>query len=428
MKNQIVLTMLSLAALNVAAQDVVVKKDGSTILAKVLEVNQDNIKYKKFSNQNGPTYTINLSDVMSVNYENGEKEDFNNSSITNNANQGNEAKEIIKDAAPNNSELLNLYAKDYHLNPSYKLKDKETSFGIAFLSFSNSSILSNDEIEIYLERDQTQHPDNTMFGTFNANLKSSPLFRYDIVFKNKTSKIIYVDLANCFRTTNLGVSYCYYSSDIVTENKQSTSGGSFNLGGITNAAGIGGVAGSLANATTVGKSNSTSLSKTHINQRILQIPPKGKVCLSKFEYVTEKKATSLSFGIYELINQGEEFFFSDQVDRVTNSLKLESKVLPLKIGSVKMGEERRFNIDDSPFVVNYHLVYSTKEDFSTYSVLSPMLYINKIIGLKNQLTLREWCNEDNLKEIIQSFGEYTIVGPILLKKNKVVKTGLLGAF
>ena len=172
---------------------------------------------------------------------------------------------------------------------SYKLKDKETSFGIAFLSFSNSSILSNDEIEIYLERDKTQHPDNKIFGTFTENLKSAPLFRYDIVFKNKTSKIIYVDLANCFRTTNLGVSYCYYSSDIVTENKQSTSGGSFNLGGITNAAGIGGVAGSLANATTVGKSNSTSLSKTHINQRILQIPPKGKVCMSEFEYVTEKK-------------------------------------------------------------------------------------------------------------------------------------------
>ena len=61
MKNQIVLTMLSLAALNVAAQDVVVKKDGSTILAKVLEVNQDNIRYKKYSNRKGPTYTIRIS-------------------------------------------------------------------------------------------------------------------------------------------------------------------------------------------------------------------------------------------------------------------------------------------------------------------------------------------------------------------------------
>ena len=417
MKKQIVLTMLSLSALYVAAQDVVVKKDGSTILAKVLEVNQDNIKYKKFSNQNGPTYTINLSDVMSVNYENGEKEDFNNSSITNDANQGNEAKEITKDVAPNNSELLNLYAKDYQLNPAYKLKDKETLHGLVFLSFTNASILSNDEVEIYLERDRTQHPDQKL----GVGSNSSPLFRYDIVLKNKTNKSIYVDLANCFKTTNLGVSYCYYSSDIITENKESTSGGSFNLGGLTNAVGIGGVAGSLANATTVGKSNATSLSKTHINQRILQIPPKGRTCLSKFEYVTEKKATSFTYGKYELLNQGEEFFFSEPMSQdrnIANSLKLDCKTLPLNLGPVKMGEERKFTIENTPYTANYHLVYSTKEDFSTYSVLSPTLYINKIIGLKNQLTLREWCNEDNLKEIIQYFGEYTIAGPIILKKTE----------
>ena len=415
MKNQIVLTMLSLAALNVAAQDVVVKKDGSTILAKVLEVNQDNIKYKKFSNQNGPTYTINLSDVMSVNYENGEKEDFNNSSITNDANQGNEAKEITKDVAPNNSELLNLYAKDYQLNPAYKLKDKETLHGLVFLSFTNASILSNDEVEIYLERDRTQHPDQKL----GVGSNSSPLFRYDIVLKNKTNKSIYVDLANCFKTTNLGVSYCYYSSDIITENKESTSGGSFNLGGITNAVGIGGVAGSLANATTVGKSNATSLSKTHINQRILQIPPKGRTCLSKFEYVTEKKATSFTYGKYELLNQGEEFFFSEPMSQdrnIANSLKLDCKTLPLNLGSVKMGEERKFTIENTPYTANYHLVYSTKEDFSTYSVLSPTLYINKIIGLRKDLFLHEWCDENALKAIVNDFGDHTIVGPILLSK------------
>lgn len=417
MKNLILFTMLSLAALNVAAQDVVVKKDGSTILAKVLEVNQDNIKYKKYSNQNGPTYTISISDIMSVNYENGDKEDYSNSSNTNDNNS--EEKEIVKDAAPNNSELLNLYAKDYHLNPSYKLKDKETLSGIAFLSFSNTSILSNDEIEIYLERDQTQHPDNTIFGTFTPDLKSSPLFRYDIVLKNKTSKIIYVDLANCFRMTNLGVSYCYYSSDIVTESKQNTRGSSFNIGGITNAVGIGGAIGNLANATTIGKSNTTTLSKTHISQRILQIPPKGKICLSKFEYVTEKKATKLSFGIYELINQGEELFFSEPKSNerfIANSFQLDCKILPLKLDPLKMGEERRFTIENSPYTANYHLVYSTKEDFSTYIVLSPTLYINKIIGLNNHLDLKQWCNEDKLKDIVLNFGEYTIVGPILLKK------------
>lgn len=418
MKKQVVLTLLSLAAINVAAQDVVVKKDGSTILAKVLEVNQDNIKYKKFSNPNGPTYTIGLSDVLAVNYENGEKEDYSNSSDTN-ANSR-EPKEIAKNASANNAELLHLYAKDYHLNPSYKIKDKESLCGIAFLSFTNTSIISNDEIEISLERDQTQHPDKTIWGLSKSNpgQTSSPLFRYDIVLKNKTNHIIYIDLANCFRTTNLGVSYCYYSSDIITENKENTGGVSFNLGGITNAAGIGGVVGNLANATNIGKSRSTSLSKTHINQRILQIPPKGRAYLSKFEYVTEKESTSLTYGKYELLNQGEEFYFSSNCDLIlyhqaANSLKLDCIKLATTLGPVKMGEEKEFNTDNSPYIVNYHLVYSTKEDFSTYSVLSPTLFIHKIIGLSKLLNLREWCNEDAIKRVVDNFGDYTIVGPIL---------------
>ena len=60
----------------VQAQDVIVKRDGSTILSKVLEVNQNDIKYKKFSNQQGPTYTIDKAEVMSINYEGGDKDAF----------------------------------------------------------------------------------------------------------------------------------------------------------------------------------------------------------------------------------------------------------------------------------------------------------------------------------------------------------------
>lgn len=61
------------------AQDVIVNKDGSTILSKIIEVNSSDIKYKKFSNLDGPTYTINKSDVVSVNYENGDRDDFKES-------------------------------------------------------------------------------------------------------------------------------------------------------------------------------------------------------------------------------------------------------------------------------------------------------------------------------------------------------------
>ena len=43
------------------AQDVIVKTDNSTILSKVLEITSTEIKYKKWNNQDGTTYSINRS-------------------------------------------------------------------------------------------------------------------------------------------------------------------------------------------------------------------------------------------------------------------------------------------------------------------------------------------------------------------------------
>ena len=53
------------------AQDVIVKKDGSTIISKVLEISDAQIKYKTHDNQSGPTYTISSSEVLRINYPNG---------------------------------------------------------------------------------------------------------------------------------------------------------------------------------------------------------------------------------------------------------------------------------------------------------------------------------------------------------------------
>ena len=68
------MSLIVFLATNAFAQDIIVKKDGSTIMSKVLEIGTSEIKYKKFSNQQGPIYTIARSDVMAINYENGEKE------------------------------------------------------------------------------------------------------------------------------------------------------------------------------------------------------------------------------------------------------------------------------------------------------------------------------------------------------------------
>ena len=59
------------------SQDVLTKKSGEDIQAKVLEVTSSEVKYKKFDNQNGPTFTILKSDLLMIRYENGTKDLFN---------------------------------------------------------------------------------------------------------------------------------------------------------------------------------------------------------------------------------------------------------------------------------------------------------------------------------------------------------------
>lgn len=56
------------------AQDVIVKKNGSTILCRILEVNSSEVVYKKWNNLKGNNYVMERSDVTAINYENGKKE------------------------------------------------------------------------------------------------------------------------------------------------------------------------------------------------------------------------------------------------------------------------------------------------------------------------------------------------------------------
>jgi hypothetical protein len=58
------------------AQDMITKKSSEDIKAKILEVTTTEIKYKKFEDQTGPTFSILKSDVLMVRYENGSKDVF----------------------------------------------------------------------------------------------------------------------------------------------------------------------------------------------------------------------------------------------------------------------------------------------------------------------------------------------------------------
>ena len=60
--------LFCLMSIGTSAQDVIIRKNGDEIQAKVLAVSDSEIDYKKWSNQNGPTYTMSKEDVFCLLY------------------------------------------------------------------------------------------------------------------------------------------------------------------------------------------------------------------------------------------------------------------------------------------------------------------------------------------------------------------------
>ena len=68
--------MLFLCSMSVWAQDVIVKKDGSTVVCRVLEVTKTEVIYKKWSDLQGSNYIVNQKDLTAIHHENGTKTTF----------------------------------------------------------------------------------------------------------------------------------------------------------------------------------------------------------------------------------------------------------------------------------------------------------------------------------------------------------------
>ncbi len=85
-----------LSPLFASAQDVITLKSGDEIQAKVTEVGQTEVKYKRFDNPDGPTYTVSKSDIFMVKYQNGQKEVFKDEQPAQNNNGNNDDGEFWK--------------------------------------------------------------------------------------------------------------------------------------------------------------------------------------------------------------------------------------------------------------------------------------------------------------------------------------------
>lgn len=77
MKKTILLLTAAFGGMTIAAaQDLIVKKDATQVEAKVTEITPDAVRYKRFSNPDGPTYVVPVVEIDYIQYVNGEKDYF----------------------------------------------------------------------------------------------------------------------------------------------------------------------------------------------------------------------------------------------------------------------------------------------------------------------------------------------------------------
>lgn len=59
---------------NISAQDIIVKRNGDELQCRILEVSKNEVKYKRWTNQDGPAFSEKKSNIFMIKYENGDKD------------------------------------------------------------------------------------------------------------------------------------------------------------------------------------------------------------------------------------------------------------------------------------------------------------------------------------------------------------------
>lgn len=352
------LLLLACVATHAYSQDVIVKKDGSTILSKVLEVSSTEIKYKKFSNLEGPTYTISVAELLSINYANGDKDDF--------------SKVATPGAAPAQSEMdMQVTEEDKKANSNAlkKLRDRmpaspyKASKSKAVLLYclckpTGESVLADANVELSFKTDISIAGQKDAFSISQGG-------KFIVTVRNKSKKTIYIDLANTFFVRG-SQSEPYYIPTATSNTQGKSSSVGVNVGKIT------GIGGGL-NGLNVGGGTSNYSTTVTYSQRVVAIPPMSSRDLAGMDFFPNESAAN-NYGSGVFMQSRSRYGTPVKYPHFTNSLSL-----PPTIGAVKDYQE-----GELPFQFNLYLSYSFSEDVAVTRSLNTNFYIREIIGIPEQ--------------------------------------------
>lgn len=391
MKKLIIVSFIMVGfAMSVLAEDLIVFRNGDVVKAVVLEILKSEVKYKRASNPKGPTYTVDKADLISINYENGEKDVFDeSSSLTDSGNEHQQSsmqqnggpQQIDPVPAADNGRLISRIndctVRHGNRKPN-ESKLKTTKDYTYIMGITDGSILSDENISIdfmhtydsqYIEKGKTKYSE--IYPNWHKGY-------YIINISNKSSRPIYIDVANSFRIWPDGEAESFYQGISITNTTGKQSGGTLGLGAVAGALGVGGVVGQLSQGVGIGGGANNSTSVTTAENNIIVIPPGASIAMPKRKKVYEN-SVSLQYEVLMLRPIQKEIISKVAVDNKDRLEKNRYVALPY---------------DEKNKGVRYYITYSTSPDFSTYYSVPFGFYVRGLFASKYDYD--EFTSDDGL--------------------------------
>lgn len=364
------LVFAGMTAVCASAQDMIVKKDGTVIQAKVMKVGTSEVDYKKWSNQNGPQYSIAVADILAINYQNGEKETFDNVSAQPEASKPAAqptgmtqvtVETLSAEAKAANDATIEKYNQIYDTDVNEVKKNGNAKRAFMRLGVTEGSVLENEDIAISIATGYMTYAgvDPNWPYLCNVGIK--------FMIQNKTNNTLYLDLGNTFYVS-MGQSFAYYVPTSTTTTKSSSSGVGINAGAIAGAMGLGGVAGKLAGGINFGGGSTSGTAVTTFSQRVVAIAPGSTYNLApQFIFCNEPRSISPGF-FCDIKGLGEGTHYCKAVFSDENG----GRMLNYDLYS--------YSEQSSPLQLSFVTSYSKNEDFASSSSLRCGLYLMEMYG------------------------------------------------
>ena len=204
--------LFSITFCNLFSQDIITKTDGTEIKAKILEINTNDIKYKKFNYQDGPTITILISDLNNIKYSNGEIESFKSPNKQNKIAANNDS----ENSSINKNGLIKTYYPTGELFSETNYLENKIN-GVQKLYFKNGNIISETNfINGYANGDSKIYHKNGELSRIVPYISGN--ITGEIKFYNKNGKFTgsanYIENKSYSKNGKLHVEYPYSNGNI----------------------------------------------------------------------------------------------------------------------------------------------------------------------------------------------------------------------